>query len=79
MQLPESDIVRIYIKGAPEFVVNKCVKTFKVDGDKTHMDDEQLNYILSTIVYDTYTSKGLRAMAFAYKDMTCEEFEALKA
>jgi len=51
MLLPEEETVRVYVKGAPEYVINKCVKTFEVDGSKTHLTDEQLNYILSDVIY----------------------------
>lgn len=40
MRLPETDIIRVYVKGASEFVIPKCVKTFEVDGSKTHLTDE---------------------------------------
>jgi len=28
------DIVRVFVKGAPEYIVPKCTKTFGVDGNK---------------------------------------------
>lgn len=28
------DVVRIYVKGAPEFIITKCSRTFGVDGNK---------------------------------------------
>lgn len=34
------DIVRIYIKGAPEYIIHKCDKTFGVDGNKQPMSDD---------------------------------------
>ncbi len=77
MRLPETDIVRVYVKGAPEVIINKCVKTFEVDGSKTHLTDEQQNYIYEDVIYQQFTSKGLRTLAFAYKDMTIEEFSDL--
>jgi len=40
MHLPDTDIVRIYVKGAPETLMDKCVKTFEVDGSKTHLTEE---------------------------------------
>ncbi len=39
------DCIRIYIKGAPEFIAPKCTRTFEVDGRIVPMNDEQLNYI----------------------------------
>jgi magnesium-transporting ATPase (P-type) len=77
MRLPETDIVRVYVKGAPEVVISKCVKTFEVDGSKTHLTDEQQNYIFEDVIFQQFTSKALRTLAFAYKDMTIDEFNDL--
>lgn len=49
MRLPDSDIVRIYVKGAPEYIVGRCTKTFEVDGSKINMADEQISYIYEDI------------------------------
>ena len=73
------DIVRVYVKGAPEYIVHKCTRTFGVDGNKIPMSDDQLNYILSNIISKEFTTKGFRTLAFAYKDMSNEEFQTLKA
>ena len=64
------DTVRVYLKGAPEFIINKCTRTFGLDGNKAPLTDFQLNYILSDIVSKEFTIKGYRSLAFAYKDMT---------
>jgi magnesium-transporting ATPase (P-type) len=34
------DTVRVYVKGAPEYIVHKCTRTFGVDGKKTSMTDD---------------------------------------
>lgn len=48
---PENeDLVRIFVKGAPEIVVAKCTRTFHVDGKVIPMDDDQTNYILNDIL-----------------------------
>jgi magnesium-transporting ATPase (P-type) len=79
MSHPDNEeLVRIYVKGAPEAIVSKCVKTFDIDGSKIMMSDEQLGYILQNIVSEQFTSKGLRTLAFAYKDMSFQEFNNLR-
>ena len=72
------DTVRVYLKGAPELIINKCTRTFGLDGNNAPLTDWQLNYILNDIVSKEFTTKGYRAMAFAYKDMNIEEFQNLK-
>lgn len=78
MRLPDTDTVRVYVKGAPEYFLHKCVKTYATDGSRTHMTDEELSYILTDVISQNFTSKGLRVMAFAYRDLSIEEFNDLK-
>jgi magnesium-transporting ATPase (P-type) len=73
-----NDIVRIYVKGAPEYIIDKCTRTHNVDGSRAHMDNEQLNYIKNDIITKQFTSQGYRAIAFAYKDLNVADFEKLK-
>ena len=57
VRLPDmEDTVRVFIKGAPEFIINKCTRTFNVDGKKIPMNDEQLNYIIDDIIRKKFTS-----------------------
>ena len=72
------DIIRIYVKGAPEKIIDKCTKTYAVDGTRAHLDNDQLNYIKNDIISQHFTSKGYRAIMFAYKDLNIDEFEKLK-
>jgi magnesium-transporting ATPase (P-type) len=74
----KDDTVRIYVKGAPEFIVPKCSRTFEVDGRVVPMTDEQLNYILQDILHQKFTTQGLRCLAFAYKDISIAQFEDMK-
>ena len=72
------DIIRIYVKGAPEKIIDKCTKTYAVDGTRAHLDPDQLNYIKNDIISQQFTSKGYRAIIFAYKDLSVDEYEKLK-
>jgi magnesium-transporting ATPase (P-type) len=77
--LPDSDIVRVYVKGAPELIIGKCTKTFDVNGQRINFTDEEQNYIYTSVIYENFTSKGYRTLAFAYKDMTLDEFNDQRA
>jgi magnesium-transporting ATPase (P-type) len=68
------EIVRIYIKGAPEVIVSKCTRTYHVDGKVIPLDDDQTNYILNDILIQKFTTAGYRTLAFAFKDLTIDEF-----
>jgi magnesium-transporting ATPase (P-type) len=69
------DIVRIYVKGAPEYIIDRCKKTHQVDGSRNFMPSDQLTYIKNDILIEQFTSQGLRAILFAYKDMPLSDFE----
>jgi len=38
-----------------------------------------MNYILNDILQQKFTTQGLRAISFAYKDVSVEDFEQLKS
>jgi magnesium-transporting ATPase (P-type) len=41
MQHPDfEETVRVYVKGAPEYVLSKCTKTFSIKGEIIPMSDE---------------------------------------
>lgn len=70
--------MRVYVKGAPESVVNKCKFTIGIDSRKVALDDEELGHILKDVIYQEFTTKGLRTIAFAYRDLSTDEFNNLK-
>jgi len=79
MRHPDSEnTVRVYVKGAPEYIVNKCTSTLGADGRRAALDDGELNHILSDVLFNEFTSKGLRSIAFAYRDLTEDEFNDLR-
>jgi magnesium-transporting ATPase (P-type) len=71
-------LIRIYVKGAPEMILDKCTRTFDVDAKQVNMSHDQLGYIQTDILSKKFTTQGYRALAFAFKDMTVNEFEGLK-
>ena len=72
-----ADAVRVYIKGAPETVVNNCVAHYDQTGNKVAFDQEQKNYVLTEIMRDSMTKKGFRALAFSYRDYSIDDFAGL--
>lgn len=79
VRLPENEnIVRVYVKGAPEIIVSKCARTFDIEGKIAPLQDSETNYILNDILIQKFTTVGFRTLAFAYKDFTLEEFQDLK-
>jgi magnesium-transporting ATPase (P-type) len=40
VKFEDEDKVRVFVKGAPEYIVNKCTRTLSIDGQKTSMHDD---------------------------------------
>lgn len=72
------DTVRVYIKGAPEIILEMCTRTIGVDGQTKSMDDTEKEYILNDVTVGSFAKQGYRCLAFAHKDMSVDEFNQLK-
>ena len=75
--IEEGDIVRVYLKGAPEKVIPCCQRTLDVDGSVINLDDTLITYLYDDVIRKLFTSNAYRAMGFGYKDMTKDEFNTL--
>jgi Ca2+-transporting ATPase len=58
------ETIRVYVKGAPEVVVPYCSFKYNPTGQKVQID----HYEALQAMHDQITSKGLRALAFSYRD-----------
>lgn len=76
IKYPEHDLVRIFVKGAPEQLIYNCTSTYDFDGEVTHLNEEEQQRIATQVVSDDFCKRALRCMAFATKDYTIEEFNA---
>jgi magnesium-transporting ATPase (P-type) len=75
VRLPGDVGIRVYIKGAPEFVVGMSSKTYTERGALV-----ELNKPLRHKIFDSFTmdSKNkLKPLAFAFRDMDMNEFNDL--
>ncbi len=72
------DMVRIYVKGAPEIVLGLCKKTIGTDGSVIQLSEQENDYILTDVLQDKFSQEGYRNLALAYKEMAASEFETLK-
>ena len=80
VELPQSfghDTVRVFVKGAPEVVIEKCSRHYTGAGDsptKETMEDQHKRKVFGEIK-SNMTSKGMRCIALSYADMTVAEFD----
>ena len=88
--LEGKDIVRVYQKGAPEFVFKSCAqyyenkKVFPMKNFRENRMNDPDELTKGLMSYENYmkrvlerdmTKDGYRAIAFSYKDFTLREFE----
>lgn len=62
----------MYVKGAPENIINLCSKHI-VDEGETDMNGDEMEDYLSEVT--KMAGNQLRCMSFAYAKMTDEEFK----
>jgi magnesium-transporting ATPase (P-type) len=74
------DIVRVVVKGAPEYVMPLCDSMVDANGDVVHMSESKSHEILFDEVIGAFATKeGLRTFVYAYKDFNSEAWEELQA
>ena len=69
-----TETVRIYVKGAPEIVIDHCKSHYDSQGNKVPLSENE-KFLLQVQMDDGMTSKGFRAMAFSYCDMPLSDFQ----
>jgi len=71
------DTIRVYVKGAAESVLPFCTNEYNEDGEKAPLEDDEKASMLA-MMKETMSAQGLRTLGFSYKDMSEEDFDALK-
>ena len=66
-----ADHYTIFLKGAPERVLNRC-STFRINNESRPVDEQMKNTFQTK--YEYFASKGLRILAVARKDLPAESF-----
>lgn len=72
------DFVRVVVKGAPEYVLPFCTQVLTSNGGAEYLDSNENSRILDHEIIEAYAKKGLRTLAFAYKDIDVNEWESLQ-
>lgn len=74
----DSQYVKIIIKGAPELILPMCKNQFGETGHESAMPyDEQIR-VLEQEVINKCCKKGLKTIAYAFKDVTLNEWNEMK-
>lgn len=75
VRLPGDVGLRVYIKGAPEYILDMSSKTFKQDGALVELNKDFKRKIEENFISDSINK--LKPLAFAYRDMDINEFNEL--
>ena len=70
----DAGLVRVFVKGASEIVLERCVEVVKANGETEIISNEQKEDIELNVI-DNYAKKAYRTLTLSYKDMSREEFE----
>ena len=71
--------VRVFLKGAPEIVIDYCTKWIDQHGDPQELTEEKRKHILGNIVTQTFAKKAFRTIMIAYGDISKQDYEDLRA
>jgi magnesium-transporting ATPase (P-type) len=69
-----ADTVRVFLKGAPEIVLDFCTKTFDKTGKIIDLGDKKKEELISDIIVKTFARKAYRTILIAYKDLTVAQY-----
>ena len=72
------DLVRIYVKGAPEYVIPLCNQTLSSQVQPTEFNENDQMTILTQIVSNDMAQNRLKVLSFAFKEIPSADYEQLK-
>jgi len=79
VRLPDNPkTVRVVVKGAPEYLIGKCSKTFNTENKLQILTEDEQTYVLTSVIDRRFGQAGQRCILIAYKDYPIEVFERLQ-
>lgn len=74
----DGSLARVFLKGAPEIVIEHCTHYFDQDGARQPITVEKKAYLLQEVVANTFAKRAYRTIMIASRDLTIDGFENLK-
>ena len=71
------DVVRVYVKGAPEYVIPSCTKTLDYSVELKDFEDIELETILDKFVAKEMAADGLKVISYAFRELKMGDLEEL--
>ncbi|CDW88443.1 calcium-translocating p-type pmca-type family protein [Stylonychia lemnae] len=73
----KENLVRVFVKGAPEIVLELCESYFDKDGQTQTIGKSQRDRIVNDVVTNSFAKKAFRTLLIAYADLTNEQYDNL--
>ena len=73
-----NNIVRVFVKGAPEILMDYCTQWIDEAGNKQELSEEKRKHIVNNIVTNEFAKKAYRTIMIAYSDISYEDYDKLK-
>ena len=72
-------VIRVFAKGAPDFMLKDCTSYFGADGNQLQLSQDKKDEIVNNIIRNSFGKKALRTLLIAYKDLTEDQYQTLKS
>jgi magnesium-transporting ATPase (P-type) len=71
------ELVRIYVKGAPEYVIPACSQTLNSQVKPKPFNTEDHTVLLDEVVGQQMAESGLKVISYAFKEIRLEDLNEL--
>ena len=68
---------RVYIKGAPEYVIPICTETIDEDMQQIELGEDDNYHILEDVVSGGMARHGYKTLSYAYKQIPLDDLQTL--
>lgn len=73
----DNSLVRIYVKGAPEFTLPFCTRTLDKENLPIELDGSKKQQLLEDVISSEMASNGLKVISLAFKEVNYSTMEEL--
>lgn len=77
---PDNDhLVRVFLKGAPEIVLDYCTKHINKQGEIVDLSEDKKQEIITGVISNNFAKKAYRTLLISYRDYSFDEYLKIKA
>jgi magnesium-transporting ATPase (P-type) len=69
----------VFLKGAPEIVIEHCTSYINKDGDTAELTEAVRENMMNEVVVEQFAKNAYRTLLIAYRDISFEEYETMKS